>query len=418
MRKSVTVWGLVLLQMCLSVLWSAWTWILTAPNLVLSTHPWYWQVQTYLWEHFYANRPLITYVYVVIIVGLFATFACSVKYFQLVSCRQFAVALLLIISPLLFSYNALSYDVFNYLFNAKMVIVYHDNPHINTALDYSDDDWTRFMHNTHTTAPYGYGWTAVSLLPYYLSGGKFLPNWLLLRLFNLVLLVATVALLAKLQLRVHGRVDYRKLWLFAGNPLVLIEIITNLHNDLWMMLPALASLYLLLPTSNRDRHQSWLPVTGSLGLMLFSLSIKYATVALLPVWIFLLGDYFPWWSQLSLPLSYQTYWRRGRDLVRTYLFDLAAGLMFLPLLTGRSQLFHPWYLVWSLCLIPLCQCQLWRRILLAFSFSSLLRYLPYLWENGYATQTLLYQQLITFTIPIVYLLAVGGLYWRQRRCHK
>jgi len=300
---------------------------------------------------------------------------------------------------LLFSFNALSFDVFNYLFNAKMVAVYQANPHQQVALDFSGDPWIRFMHNTHTTAPYGPGWTAVSLLPFYGSFGKFLPAWLSFRLLNLVLLIVTFFVVLAGQKKVFAKKNYSALALFFFNPLVLLELIMNMHNDLWMMLPALLALILIYPQA---KNKQFLPVKikniiFSLLLFIFSVSIKYASVIILPLWLFLF--LLPFLSKIKtkLQLSFQFIYR--------YLFDFAAVLMFLPLLTSRSQLFHPWYLIWSLIFLPFVKNKIIQTSLLILSFSSLLRYLPYLQENGYNDYTLFYQQLISLVPFLIYLLS-------------
>ena len=79
----------------------------------------------------------------------------------------------------------------------------------------------------------------------------------------------------------------------------------------------------------------------------------------------------------------------------------------MPLLSSRSQLFHPWYLTWSLSFYPLIESKLLRRLLLLFSLASLCRYLPFLLIMGYDSHTLTYQQLIT-SLPGIYLLYEAG----------
>ena len=66
------------------------------------------------------------------------------------------------------------------------------------------------------------------------------------------------------------------------------------------------------------------------------------------------------------------------------------------MLTSRSQQFHPWYLSWSLVWLPVIKNKVWRNTLLLFSISSLVRYLPWMLENGYNPQILLKQKLITW----------------------
>ena len=50
-----------------------------------------------------------------------------------------------------------------------MVVDHSANPHISTAWDFVSDPWTRFVQNAHSPAPYGYGWTGLSVGPYLLG---------------------------------------------------------------------------------------------------------------------------------------------------------------------------------------------------------------------------------------------------------
>src|SRR5690606_16427971 len=153
--------------------------------------------QQWMWQTFFENRELMTYVYVGIVAVAFALYWAVTRDFNRKNVRLTLITSLLILSPLLLAYNALSHDVFNYIFNAKMVRVYQADPHNKVALDFPQDDWLRFMHNTHTPAPYGYGWTAMSLVPSAIGMDKFVITWELFRLFSvvsLVLLFGTYAL--------------------------------------------------------------------------------------------------------------------------------------------------------------------------------------------------------------------------------
>ena len=395
-------------------LYALWSWILTAPNLVLSTRPFYWQLQTYLWENFYADRPFVTTAYICLVFLLCVSWWGVYHFFlrHKTNFRQFRHLFLITILPFLFSYNALSYDVFNYLFNAKMVIHYHANPHVQTATDFPDDDWTRFMHNVHTPAPYGYGWTVISLVPYLLGLGKFLPTWVLFRLLNVALALLLFHLLGQLQRRQSGQIDSARLALFFFNPLFFLEIFANSHNDLMMMVPAFLALSLLWPSEKKLNRWRLL---GAGVAYIFSLSIKYATLTLAPlILILLVVNDQPRGLQKQLQklchIRTKLLWRHWRTLF----FDGACLVMFLPLLTSRAQLFHPWYLVWSLTFVPLASQRLTRHSLLLLSFCALIRYVPYLWENGYATHTLICQQMISLLPFFVYLL-FNACQWALKR---
>lgn len=412
MPKAWLKWSL--LYLLLIGVYLVFSYSLTAPNLVLSSNPWYWQFQTWMWEHLFNQRDLLTYSYLAIILGLVGSWGGLVYSLWKMPSNakfrlpQFGVLFLVLSLPLLLANNALSYDVFNYIFNAKMVVFYHANPHVQVALDFAGDDWTRFMHNTHTPAPYGYGWTVFSLLPYLLGFGKFVLIWFNFSLWSWLSLALTLWMVIKIyQLLFKKPIPVWKLALVFLNPLVLIEIIANSHNDLWMMFPALLGCYLLLlPSSKPGKKMAQIITAGFVWA--FSVSTKLATLALAPIGLWLLT-----------PLKKFKSWTL-----------VASGLMFLPLLMERSQQFHPWYLTWSLVFLPLIPDQiklklpgksinlagLWRTWLISLSITSLLRYLPYLWQGDFEGPVLLHQKLITWCGAAI--LSLAWIIWQQRLSKK
>ncbi len=81
------------------------------------------------------------------------------------------------------SFPVLSRDIFNYIFNAKIVLVYHQNPHFVAANQFLFDPQTRFMTWVHVPTPYGGLWTALSLIPAVLGLGKFVLNLVTFKIF-------------------------------------------------------------------------------------------------------------------------------------------------------------------------------------------------------------------------------------------
>lgn len=375
--------------LCLLV-YAVFTYSLTAPNLVLSQNRQFWQFQTYMWQTFFNNRELLTQTYALIITTTFLAYLNFVAQLNKIkfSLSLSLIVLLSLIFPLILSNNALSYDVFNYIFNAKMVSVYKVDPHIQVALNFPDDPWLKFMHNIHTPAPYGYGWTFLSLIPYALGFGKFILTWLSFRIFNLIPLFC----LAIIYWRNYKH--EKPLWanLIIFNPLLLIEVISNSHNDLWMMMPAIWTL--LFFANNRVRKWFYLKAAISLAILLLSAWIKLASIALVPIWFLLLIR-----PQIkTIP--------RINSIIGNWPY-IASLIMFLPLLSSRSQQFHPWYLLWPLTFLPLMRLnrpiKIWANSLLILSISSMYRYLPFLWHNHYQQNVLFWQKVITFA-PFIFAL--------------
>jgi hypothetical protein len=346
-----------------------------------------------MWKTFFNNRELLAQAYFALISFSFFSYLLFVSQLLKHKIKDFKLLLILFLTlagPLLISNNALSYDAFNYIFNAKMVSVYGEDPHTKVALDFPDDPWIKFMHNTHTTAPYGKAWTLLSLIPFSLGFGKFIITWLIFRLFSLLPLLTFLLLLWKYQ----KRINHPWTIFLIFNPLILIEVISNFHNDFWMITPAVLSL-LILDSKSKNKITFVLKTFLSLLLLGFSIWIKLATVILIPIWLMLLSK-----SKLNMI-------PRFSQIIRNWPLLASIG-MFVPLLTLRSQQFHPWYLVWTIAFIPFFLknkiSKIWAFALLVLSVSSMYRYLPFLYHNNYDGNVLLWQKAISFTPFIIALI--------------
>ncbi len=178
------------------------------------------------------------------------------------------------------SYPFLSHDFFNYMFDAKILTFYHQNPYIMKALDFPTDPWIRFMHWIHRAYPYGPVFLPITLIPSFLSFGKFVLDFYLFKTTNVLFYLLGVWSLLKLN----------KKWavFFATNPLVIFEGLINGHNDLIAVGLGLSGLYFLLKKK------------GILSRVLFLLSagIKYVT---LPI-VFLSREKSSIFNKISLGL--------------------------------------------------------------------------------------------------------------------
>jgi hypothetical protein len=175
--------------------------------------------------------------------------------------------------------------------------------------------------------------------------------------------------------------NYHLLALFMLNPLVLIETITNIHNDVVMMLLELVGIYLI--------WQGWLKhsvLAGLTGIIIFllSVSIKYASFMLLPGWLL--------------------YWVIKKLKGRMDIGGVLAVTHFLPLLSNRSQRFLPWYLIWPMTFIPLTNQKLIQNMLVITSFSALMSYVPYLYYLEFSPGQQFQRFWLLFGIPLMYLI--------------
>ena len=296
-------------------------------NLTFFNHP--------LWELFrekviyigWFRRDISWNIYLILVVLLFFfNWFLTKKYKRF---NPLAIALL-VSAVLLMSYPFLSHDFFNYMFDARILTFYHKSPYIFTALDFPLDAWTRFMHWTHRTYPYGPVFLVVSLVPSFLAGNKFILNFFGFKLTFFLLYFLAVYFLNKLN---------RK-WAvyFATHPLIIIEGLINSHNDLMgLTLSVIGGYYIL-------KNQS---VKGRI-LLLLSGGIKYITMP----FIFLTKD--KKWINLLVFIS---------------------AILALLYLKVTSE-FHPWYALSLFVFIPFFPDFIFK--LQIFFAGLLLCYYPYI----------------------------------------
>ncbi|NMB56438.1 hypothetical protein GYA19_00695 [Candidatus Beckwithbacteria bacterium] len=257
------------------------------------------------------------------------------------------------------AYPAFSHDIFNYLFNAKMLVIYHVDPHIHTALEFPNDLWLRFMHNIHTTAPYGYIFTYLSIIPFILGFGNFTLTFWLFKLFIIAFLALESFLLFKLALMQNKAKAVQILSFFILNPLILFETVITGHNDSVMMGFALLSIYFL-----SLNLQSFLKYSLSLVSFLVSIYIKYATLVLTPIWF--------WCKKFK--------WD----------FYFWGGLALLAVLLTRIGQLHSWYLQWGFVLLILAKSKLSKLFAILLTLGGLIRYAPFVyygnWDSPVPTQ--------------------------------
>src|SRR3989344_5619935 len=126
----------------------------------------------------YYQRSASTFAYLLLIGLLFSFFIYNLWLFYKakIGFKYLVFSSILNTVLLIFSYPFLSADIFNYLFDAKIILKYHTSPYTHKPLDFPLDDWLRFMRWTHRYSPYGPLWLFLSLIPAVLGFGKFILN--------------------------------------------------------------------------------------------------------------------------------------------------------------------------------------------------------------------------------------------------
>ncbi len=296
----------------------------------------------------YFRRDISAIIYLLLLAALVALYVWVVRLARegKITSKFFWRLVIPITVILVFSYPAFSYDIYNYMFTAKTVLIYHTNPYTVIPLQFTRvEPWLNFMRWTHLASAYTPLWILFSLAPFLFGFGVFL-----LILWSTKLLLAGFYLLTIYMIgKILGEVDSEKqvlgMAIFALNPLVLIESVLSPHNDIVMMGLAMVSLWLFL---KRRVLSSWLTLAASVA-------TKLMTGSLLPV--ALLG------------------WHRKLALVA-----MLAGLLFVI----RNREVLPWYWVWIMPFVALLPRTRSVYILaIGVSLGLLLRYLPHLYFGNW-----------------------------------
>lgn len=357
---------------------------LVDPNFTLVNHPLWTIFRNMVVTVGYHNRPLSLNIYLALLILLTALHLFIVKkspHFNPIKIGLFSTAVLLL------SYPFLSHDFFNYLFDAKIVTIYGQNPYLKTALDFPADPWLRFMHWTHRTYPYGPTWLLLTLFPSFLAFGKLLLNFVFFKIMFAFFYLSGVYYLSKLK---NSYALY-----FATSPLVIIEGLVNNHNDLIAAVFGIIGVCLLIDSNSSPKFirsifgkyvsKPWFSALH----FLFSIGMKYLTLPtlLLPK-TKSMGDTHggPPKSASSSRLGAMPFLGVMRDRthyeIRTLLsFVLTIAIIVLLSLYKEVQ---PWYFLNLFIFIPYFF-EFLRKWSLFF-FGLLLSYYPYIFLGGWDTQ--------------------------------
>lgn len=356
-------------------------------NLTLSRWS-VWQIFEKFFQHIgYFNRPLSTALFIAISVLLFVFY---ISFLLLssknkVSRKQIWVLVIATAVILSFSYNAFSYDLFNYIFDAKIVTYYHQNPYAYRALDFLGDPMLSFMHWTHRFYPYGPVWLILTVPLSFLGFNFFLPTLFLFKFLSSLSYLGIAIFITKIIRKISPKDEIFGLVFFALNPLVIVEGLVSAHNEMPMMFLAMLSLFLFL-------NKKYL---RSLALLLLSVGVKFATAFMLPVYVF---AYF----------LFKTNKKVSIDLV-LFLITL---LMIIPVVIGSVRTnFQPWYLLSVLPFAALIGKKYYVFIpAIVMSFFALSEYIPFLSRGDWNPPVPAILFWLTFTGIIISLSATGVKY--------
>lgn len=305
----------------------------------------------------YFNRPLSALLAMSLFILFFLLYCMTLRFVwkHAVEIKTAWIIIFAAAGILLFSYNAFSYDLFNYMFDARIVTEYGQNPYLTKALDFPRDPYLGFMHWTHRTYPYGPLWLGVTIPISFLGSQVFIITFYLFKLLMVLFYLGCCYFIYKIADKTKLVNPAFALVFFGLNPLVIIESLVSSHHDLVMMLPALVSVYLLL-------QKKYVPTFVFLAL---SIGVKFATGFLVPLFI---------WYSFS------------KDKNKIFYLLLGSTLLMIGsvVLASFRTTFQPWYLLFVLPFASLISHKYYVSIFtILVSFLVLFQYIPFLFTGNF-----------------------------------
>lgn len=349
----------------------------------------------------YFNRPLSAALFILLAAVLFGLYMYAIRltFKKLLSKTLFWKVILITAGILMFSYTAFSHDIFNYIFDAKIITNYQENPYTKKALDFPQDPMLSFMRWTHRVYPYGPGWLFLTVPLSFVGMNIFLLTYFLFKALMAASYIGSVYFIGRFLRRVAPEHEVPGMVLFGLNPLVITESLISSHNDIVMMFFAVLGVYLLSGKKYVFAYTAFIA----------AYSIKFATAAV-PLYvhagiILLLGIVLFLIARQKISID----WKNAT----VYL----TAVMVLPVLAGTYRTnFQPWYLlyilpfaasVWStrLVIIPI----------VVLSFAALLQYVPYLYLGNWDPPVPAILNASMLVAVVLSLILVLGMALRPRR---
>ena len=317
----------------------------------------------------YFHRPQATAIYLMFLIFAFSFFILNLWLFyrKKISQKYLKVATVANTLILILAYPFLSSDLFNYLFDAKIILKYHLSPYTHRALDFPQDEWIRFMRWVHRYSPYGPLWLGMSIIPAALGFGKFILNFLTFKIFIGTFHLINSLLIYKTLKVINPKFTLIGTSFYALNPLFLIEGVANAHNDL------ILATFLILPAYFLAVNKKiW-----AIPTILAGVFIKY---------IPLLN--FPWviWHLFAKRKNLASFIWLNLATMALFTYLYSSFRITVPFVSsGATQVqFQPWYLFWTLPFVAILVRFDLIVIATSLAFGALLRYLPYLYFGDWS----------------------------------
>lgn len=327
-----------------------------------------------LFDAVHAKQWIPAVLYSVLVVGFF------IFYFYLLSKTQKKLVkstfvwklILLTIFMLIPSFPAFwSHDIFNYMATAKVTFSYRENPYIVMPIELPNEPLLSFMHAANKVALYGPAWIASTFIPYSIGRNNILGTMYAFKIFIALFYLGLCWLIWRISNK-----NIRMLAFFAFNPLVVAETLISSHNDVAMMFFALGSFYLLKQKK----------IGISMLFLIFSIFIKFATLFLLPIYLFAL-----YLTVKKKSINWSSIW-----------FWASITMYIIFFLSPIREELYSWYLIWPIVFVSLLPEQQFLQLeTIAFSFGLLFRVTPFLLTLSWGGLTPTVKKIVTFIPPLI-----------------
>lgn len=220
-----------------------------------------------------------TVIYAYLIIGMIVTYYLMIKHKDKIFKNDKQIFKYICIIALIFAIVIpfMSSDVFYYLGTGRLYSEYEKNPYYTTMSEYAaqnEEDTVlkqgRINVWAGTTVVYGPVWTLICGGVAKLSLGNVNFGLLIFKLINVLVHLLNCYFIYKIW-------NKKSFTLIYGlNPFVLIEGISNVHNDMFVLLFILIATYMLLKKKN---------IVGTIIFLSLATAIKYFAILLLPIFI-------------------------------------------------------------------------------------------------------------------------------------
>jgi len=183
-------------------------------------------------------------------------------------------------AELLWLYPINATDLFQYFLRSRIFLHHRANPLVVPPERFPHDPFLPLVGEwTDIPSPYGPVWELLAALAAWSSGGALVPNLLALKALALASFLGSAALLDRILGRIAPARRAGGLLLFAWNPLLLLEVVGNGHNDGAMLSLVLAAIWCWV-----RGHRAWVLPTLVAAALVKAVAALLIPIALAALW--------------------------------------------------------------------------------------------------------------------------------------